>query len=41
MGQGLVASAGALRRLEWLVYLVFALLLAMGWGSVYALWQAG
>ena len=41
MGQGMVASAAALRRLEWVVYLVFALLLAMGWGSVYALWQAG
>lgn len=41
MGQGLVASAGALKRLEWVVYLAFALLLAMGWGSVYALWRAG
>ncbi|HEY3587727.1 MAG TPA: succinate dehydrogenase [Myxococcaceae bacterium] len=41
MGQGVVASAGALRRLEWVVYLVFALLLAMGWGSVFALWRAG
>jgi succinate dehydrogenase / fumarate reductase, cytochrome b subunit len=41
MGQGVVASAGALRRLEWVVYTVFVLLLAMGWGSVYALWQAG
>jgi succinate dehydrogenase / fumarate reductase cytochrome b subunit len=41
MGQGVVASAAGLRRLEWLVYLVFALLLALGWGSVYALWSAG
>ena len=41
MGQGVVASAGALRRLDWVVYGVFALLLAMGWGSVYALWRAG
>ncbi len=41
MGQGLVASAGALRRLEWVVYLTFALLLAMGWGSVFALRRAG
>jgi succinate dehydrogenase cytochrome b subunit len=41
MGQGLVASAGALRRLEWVVYLTFAILLAMGWGSVFALWRAG
>ncbi|HET9034863.1 MAG TPA: succinate dehydrogenase [Myxococcaceae bacterium] len=41
MGQGMVASAGALRRLEWVVYLTFAILLAMGWGSVFALWRAG
>jgi succinate dehydrogenase / fumarate reductase cytochrome b subunit len=41
MGQGVVASAAGLRRLEWLVYLVFVLLLALGWGSVYALWSAG
>jgi succinate dehydrogenase / fumarate reductase cytochrome b subunit len=41
MGQGVVASAAGLRRLEWLVYLVFTLLLALGWGSVYALWSAG
>ena len=41
MGQGVVASAGALRRLEWVVYLAFVLLLAMGWGSVFALWRAG
>jgi len=41
MGQGVVASAGALRRLEWVVYLTFVLLLALGWGSVYALWRAG
>jgi succinate dehydrogenase / fumarate reductase cytochrome b subunit len=41
MGQGMVASAGALRRLEWVVYLTFAILLAMGWGSMFALWRAG
>lgn len=41
MGQGVVASAAGLRRLEWLVYVVFFLLLALGWGSVYALWSAG
>jgi hypothetical protein len=41
MGQGLVGSAGALRRLEWVVYLAFVLLLAMGWGAVFALWRAG
>jgi succinate dehydrogenase / fumarate reductase cytochrome b subunit len=41
MMQGVVRSAAGLRRLEWVVYLVFALLLALGWGSVYALWRAG
>jgi len=41
MGQGVVASAAGLKRLEWVVYLAFALLLALGWGSVYALWSAG
>ena len=41
MGQGVVASAAGLKRLEWLVYLVFVLLLALGWGSIYALWSAG
>jgi len=41
MGQGLVASAAGLRRLEWVVYVVFAVLLALGWGGVYALWSAG
>jgi succinate dehydrogenase / fumarate reductase, cytochrome b subunit len=41
MGQGVVASAAGLKRLEWVVYLVFVLLLALGWGSVYALWSAG
>ena len=38
---GVVASAGALKRLDWVVYLAFILLLAMGWGSVFALWRAG
>lgn len=41
MGQGLVASAGALKRLEWVVYLAFIVFLAMGWGAVFALWRAG
>jgi len=41
MGQGVVASAAGLKRLEWMVYVVFVVLLALGWGSVYALWSAG
>lgn len=41
MGQGVVASAGALKRLDWVVYLAFVVFLAMGWGSVFALWRAG
>ena len=40
MGQGVVASAGALKRLDWVVYVAFVLLLAMGWGGVFALWRA-
>ncbi len=41
MGWGLVASRRALGKLEPVVLLVFVALLAMGWGSVYALWDAG
>ena len=41
MGWGLVSSRGALKRLEKLVVLVFLVLLAMGWGSIYALYSAG
>ena len=41
MGWGLVSSKGALKRLEKVVILVFLVLLAMGWGSVYALYSAG
>ena len=41
MGWGVVSSRRALKKLEGLVLLVFVVLLAMGWGSIYALWSAG
>lgn len=41
MGWGLVSSRRALKKLEALVFVVFFALLAMGWGSIYALWDAG
>lgn len=41
MGWGVVATRRALRRLDLLTWLVFLSLLAMGWGAVYALWDAG
>ncbi|HEY8078977.1 MAG TPA: hypothetical protein VIF62_32820 [Labilithrix sp.] len=41
MGWGLVSSQRALKKLEILALLVFVLLLAMGWGGIYALWDAG
>src|SRR5687768_7968444 len=41
MGWGLVSSRDALRRLERVVILAFVVLLAMGWGSIYALYSAG
>lgn len=41
MGWGIVASRKALRKLDVLVWVVFLGLLAMGWGAVYALWDAG
>lgn len=41
MGWGLVSSRDALRRLEKVVILAFLVLLAMGWGSIYALFSAG
>lgn len=41
MGFGVVSSQGALKRAETLSLFVFLLLLLMGWGSVYALYQAG
>jgi succinate dehydrogenase / fumarate reductase cytochrome b subunit len=41
MGWGVVASRRALQRLEIGVLGFFAALLAMGWGSIWALYQAG
>jgi succinate dehydrogenase / fumarate reductase cytochrome b subunit len=41
MGWGVVSSRRALRRLEWLAILLFAALLVMSWGAIYALWAAG
>lgn len=40
MGWGLVASRRALQKLNGLVAVVFLLLLAMGWGAIYALYSA-
>ncbi len=41
MGWGIVASKRALRKLDIFVVFFFLLLLAMGWGAVYAVWDAG
>jgi len=41
MGWGVVSSRQGLKRLEWLVGGAFVVLLAMGWGAVYAIWAAG
>ena len=41
MGWGIVTSRRALRKLESVVVFVFLLLLAMSWGAVYGLWEAG
>jgi succinate dehydrogenase / fumarate reductase cytochrome b subunit len=41
MGWGIVSTRRALRRLELVALLFFLVLLAMGWGAVYALWDAG
>jgi succinate dehydrogenase / fumarate reductase cytochrome b subunit len=41
MGWGVVASRRALQRLEVFVLGFFAVLLAMGWGAIVALYQAG
>jgi succinate dehydrogenase / fumarate reductase, cytochrome b subunit len=40
MGWGLVRSQRALRQMEWLAWLAFAVLLAMSWGAIYALYSA-
>jgi succinate dehydrogenase / fumarate reductase cytochrome b subunit len=41
MSWGLVSSQRALRRLEAVAVLLMLLLLAMSWGTIYALWSAG
>jgi succinate dehydrogenase / fumarate reductase, cytochrome b subunit len=41
MGWGVVSSRAALKKLEWLVIVVFLVLLGLGWGAIYALWDAG
>ena len=41
MGWGIVTSQRALKRLDGAVILLFLLLLAMCWGVIYALWDAG
>jgi succinate dehydrogenase / fumarate reductase, cytochrome b subunit len=41
MSWGIVSSRGALQRLDRFAIALFALLLAMAWGVLYALWLAG
>jgi succinate dehydrogenase / fumarate reductase cytochrome b subunit len=41
MTWGVASSRRGLKRLEWLALALFALLLVMGWGTVYAFWAAG
>jgi succinate dehydrogenase / fumarate reductase, cytochrome b subunit len=41
MGWGIVRSRRSLKKLEIGVLVIFFALLAMGWGAVYALWDAG
>jgi succinate dehydrogenase / fumarate reductase, cytochrome b subunit len=41
MGWGLVSSRRALKKLEYASYGLFAVLLAMSWGTIYALVKAG
>lgn len=41
MGWGVVSSRAALRRVNALGAVVLVVLLGMGWGAIYALWQAG
>jgi succinate dehydrogenase / fumarate reductase cytochrome b subunit len=40
LGWGVVQSRRASRQLEWFAWLVFALLLAMSWGAIYALYSS-
>lgn len=41
MGWGVVSSRRALRKLEVVILAIFVTLLAMGWATIYALWEAG
>ena len=41
MGWGIVTSQRALRKLDAAVLVIFAILLAMSWSIIYALWDAG
>ena len=41
MSWGIVSSRRGLKRLEVTALVTFALLLAMSWGAIYALWAAG
>ena len=41
MGWGVVTSRRALKKLEAFVVVIFLLLLAMSWGAIYGLWDAG
>ena len=41
MGWGIVTSRRALGKLNVVVALGFVILLAMGWGAIYAIWDAG
>lgn len=41
MSWGLVSSRRALKQMEIVAYIAFVILLAMSWGTIYALWRAG
>jgi succinate dehydrogenase / fumarate reductase cytochrome b subunit len=41
MGWGILATERSMRRFEPWSILIFLILLAMGWGALYALYQAG
>jgi succinate dehydrogenase / fumarate reductase cytochrome b subunit len=41
MGWGVVATQASLRKADRVAAVIFALLLAMSWGAIYGLWNAG
>lgn len=41
MGWGVVATQAGLRKVDRVAMVIFVLLLAMGWGAIYGLWNAG